>query len=269
MALTALHWHSPILGKHTTAHVILPDTGKPPFATFYLLHGLSDDASLWMRRSRIEYYVRELPLIVVMPDGYRSFYTRPQRGPDFARHIGVELPDLIERHFQARPERSARAIGGLSMGGYGALRVGLGHADRFCSVNSHSGAVGWGAHDLRDAEAMNPVLRDRGPDFVNELRAIFGDDPRGTDHDPTELALRALAAGRLPNLLLDCGTEDFLLPDNRALHARWEAEKIPHVYREFPGTHDWDYWDAHVRDALAFHAANLGLASHAPNAKAL
>lgn len=259
MALTTVHWHSAILGKATTAQVILPETGCGPFATFYLLHGLSDDASLWLRRSRIEYYVRDLPLIVVMPDGYRSFYTRPQHGPDFACHIGVELPDFIERHFQARSERSARAIGGLSMGGYGALRIGLGHPDRFCSVNSHSGAVGWGAHDLREAGNINPVLRDRGPEFIRELRGIFGDDPRGSDHDPSALALRALAAGNMPRVLLDCGTEDFLLPDNRALHSRWESEKIPHIYREFPGAHNWDYWDEHVRDALKFHAENLAL----------
>ena len=113
MAWSTLHWRSDILGKQTTAQVLLPETGDGPFQVFYLLHGLSDDSSLWLRRSRIEWYVRDLPLIVVMPDGYRSFYTKPVAGPDFAQHIGVELPAFIERHFHARPERSARAIGGL------------------------------------------------------------------------------------------------------------------------------------------------------------
>jgi S-formylglutathione hydrolase FrmB len=259
MALTTLHWFSPILGKQTTAHVLLPETGRPPFATFYLLHGLSDDSSLWLRRTRIEYYVRDLPLIVVMPDGYRSFYTRPPSGPDFATHIGVELPDCIERHFQARPERAARAIGGLSMGGYGALRVGLGFSERFCSVNSHSGAVGWSALDLKNHYASHPSLRGYGPDFQRELRTLFGDDPRNTEHDAAFLARRARDCGRLPRLLLDCGTEDFLIEDNRAFHARLLADGVPHQYQEFPGVHDWDYWDLHVREALAFHAGNLGL----------
>ncbi|MCX6938565.1 MAG: alpha/beta hydrolase family protein [Verrucomicrobia bacterium] len=259
MALSTLHWFSPILDKQTTAQVILPESGKPPFATFYLLHGLSDDSSIWLRRTRIEHYVRDLPLIVVMPDGYRSFYTRPPAGPDFAAHIGVELPDCIERHFQARPERSARAVGGLSMGGYGALRVGLAHADRFCSANSHSGAVGWSALNLQNDFATHPSLHGYGADFQRELRAIFGDDPRGTEHDVAWLARRAQASDQLPRLLLDCGTEDFLLEDNRAFHARLLAEEVPHHYREFPGAHDWDYWDLHVREALAFHAENLGL----------
>lgn len=263
MALTSLSWFSPIIGKHTTAQVILPDVGKPPFATFYLLHGLSDDSSIWLRRSRIEWYVRDLPLAVVMPDGYRSFYTKPVDGPDFSRHIGEELPGVIERHFQARPERAARAIGGLSMGGYGALRVGLGFADRFCSVNSHSGAVGWGNFDYKTGPAAPRSLNGRGPEFMRELGRIFGEDPRGTEHDLSELARRALAAGRLPELLLDCGTEDFLIEDNRVFHAALKADGVPHTYREFGGTHDWDYWDLHIREALAFHARNLGLSKPA------
>jgi S-formylglutathione hydrolase FrmB len=261
MALVNLNWKSELLGKQTSATVILPEKGKGPFATFYLLHGLSDDHTIWHRRTRLEWYVRDLPLIVVMPDGYRSFYTRPVDGPDYARHIGEELPDYIERHFQARPERAARAIGGLSMGGYGALRVGLGHADRFCSVNSHSGAVGWGDFERNPGKDAPASLRGRDDAFLRELYRIFGDSPMGSEHDLRVLAKRAMAAGRLPKLLLDCGVDDFLIEDNRTLHAAFEQDGVPHLYREFPGVHDWDYWDLHVREALEFHARNLGLAS--------
>lgn len=259
MAWSTLHWKSDVIGKQTTAQVLLPETGKGPFPVFYLLHGLSDDSSLWLRRSRIEWYVRELPLIVVMPDGYRSFYTKPVEGPDFAQHIGVELPTFIERNFQAKAERAGRAIGGLSMGGYGALRIGLGFADRFCSVNSHSGAVGWGNLDYKTGPAAPKSLNGRGEEFLKELGKIFGPDPRGSDHDLGRLARRAVAAGNLPELLLDCGTEDFLIEDNRAFHAELDAAKVPHVYREFPGAHTWDYWDTHIQEALAFHAKNLRL----------
>jgi putative tributyrin esterase len=254
MAWSTLHWYSNILGKQTTAEVLLPDLGKPPFATFYLLHGLGDDSSMWLRRTRIEWFVRELPIIVVMPDGYRSFYTKHAAGPDYARHIGVELPELIERNFQARPERSARAIGGLSMGGYGALRIGLEHADRFCSINSHSGAVCW-------QDFSNPTLVARGPAFIAELRHIFGDDPRGTDHDLLVQARRALTNGNLPELLLDCGRDDFLIEDNRTFHSDLTAARVPHRYQEYAGGHTWDYWETHIQDSLAFHARNLQLPS--------
>lgn len=261
MAWTTVHWKSEILGKRTTAQVLLPPTGRPPFATYYLLHGLSDDSTMWMRHSRIERYVRELPLVVVMPDGYRSFYTNQDQGPAFARHVGEELPAFIERHYQVKTGRRSRAIGGLSMGGYGALRVGLAYADRYASINSHSGALGWGR--IGDGTMTWPrAARERewSDVFTAEMRRIFGAAPHGTEHDVVELARRARRARRLPRLLIDCGTEDYLLDDNRMMHEALEAEGIPHAYREHPGAHTWDYWDEHVRDALAFHAGCFGLA---------
>src|SRR5437016_4040457 len=101
MALCEVHWQSNVLRKKLGMYVVLPDVGSPPFATFYLLHGLSDDYTTWMRRTRIEWYVRDLPLIVVMPDGFRGFYTDNDQGPAFARYVGEELPAFVERNFPA------------------------------------------------------------------------------------------------------------------------------------------------------------------------
>jgi len=81
MAFCQLQWFSKVLGKQTTTWVLLPDDQPGPFATFYLLHGLSDDHSIWMRRTRIETHVSGKPLIVVMPDGGRGFYTNHENGP--------------------------------------------------------------------------------------------------------------------------------------------------------------------------------------------
>lgn len=261
MSLATVHWSSAVLGKKTTLNVILPNVGQPPFPTLYLLHGLSDDATTWLRHTRLEYYVRELPLIVVLPDGHRSFYTDHEEGPAYARHVGEEIPAFIERTFPALAQRDARAIGGLSMGGYGALRIGLGYADRYCSVHSHSGAVGWGR--FTGDSAYQEIARQRGwsPEFASELRRIFGLAPLGTHHDLIHLAQRAAAAQQLPHLALDCGTEDFLLNDNRAFTADLRQAGIPHTYIEAPGAHTWDYWDTHIQTALAFHATNLRLPS--------
>ncbi len=261
MALTTLHWYSQVLGKQTTTQVLLPDVGTPPFATFYLLHGRSDDHTIWLRRTRLESYVSKLPLIVVMPDGHRGFYTDNAEGPAWAKHIGEELPAMIERTFHARPERGARAIGGLSMGGYGALRVGLAYADRFCSIHSHSGATGWAR--LRDGVGLRQEAKRLGwgTDVLAEMQRVFGKGSlRGSTHDPLEYALKAKRARRLPRMLIDCGTEDFLIEGNREFARALTDAKIPHIYREFPGAHDWDYWDLHIREALAFHAENLGIA---------
>lgn len=259
MAWSTVHWKSAILGKQTTTQVLLPDCGMPSYPTLYLLHGLGDDSTTWLRRSRIEWYVRDLPLIVVMPDGYRGFYTDNDQGPAYARHIGEELPTFIEKTFHAKAERAARAIGGLSMGGYGALRVGLGFPGRFCSVHSLSGAVGWG--NIKGDEGYWEEAKRRGwsDDFSSELKRVFGTSPMDSGHDILMLAKSAKKARTLPKLLLDCGTEDFLIEDNRKFQRDLTVAKIPHVYREFAGAHNWDYWDAHVQEALRFHAKNLGL----------
>jgi len=254
MAWHTIRWFSDLLGKSTETQVIFPDSGTPPFPTLYLLHGLSDDSTMWLRRSRVECHAAAYPLIVVMPDGYRGFYTNNDQGPAYARHVGLELPALIERTFPAIPAREARGIGGLSMGGYGALRVGLGYHDRFCSIHSHSGALGWG-------KSGEPERLERstggGAGFAAELRRVFGPSPAGTDHDLLSLAKRARKASQLPKIRIDCGTEDFLLQENRTFSSELREAKIPHAYKEYMGTHEWGYWDTHIQKALVFHAKNL------------
>jgi S-formylglutathione hydrolase FrmB len=252
MVCSELSWFSQILGMHVTTRVLLPDRGRGPFATFYLLHGLSDDHTMWHRRTRVEMYAAALPLIIVMPQGFRGFYTDNEAGPAYARYIGEELPAMIERTFPAKRTRRGRCIGGLSMGGYGALRIALGYPHRFVSVNSHSGAVMHGTRSWsgQGTAAVTSV----------EMRRVFGARPRGSSHDLLELARRARRSSKpLPRILIDCGTEDHLLEYNRALHAGLNKLAIAHEYREFLGGHDWDYWDAHVREALRFHADALGL----------
>ena len=251
MAVCEVHWSSSVLAKKVGMYVILPEAGTPPYATYYLLHGLSDDYTMWLRRTRIEWYVREMPLIVVMPDGFRGFYTENRDGPDYARYIAEDVVGFVERNFPARAARDARCIGGLSMGGYGALRLALGCPGLFASANSHSGALMHGSRR---------TPRPDGPLSPAEFRRIFGEDPVGSPHDLVALARRAKESGAvLPRLLLDCGTEDFLLEDNREYHRALERLGVRHEFREFSGAHTWDYWDEHVRGALDFHLGNLGL----------
>jgi S-formylglutathione hydrolase FrmB len=235
MAFCQLHWSSKVLGKQTTTWLLLPEDLPGPFPTFYLLHGHSDDHTMWLRRTRIEPYVAGKPLIVVMPDGGRGWYTNNENGPAWAEHIGVELPGFIEKNFPAIASREGRFVGGLSMGGYGALRLALGYPERFISANSHSGSVLFGTKPQTDPMRQLAV----------------GKNPAGTDHDLLVLAQRARAT--LPRLRIDCGVDDFLIEDNRALHQKFGEMRIPHEYQEFPGAHTWDYWDLHVQEAMEFH----------------
>lgn len=251
MAFVDFHWFSKTLGKQLASYILLPEVGEGPFCVFYLLHGLSDDHTIWLRRTRIEQYVAGLPLIVVMPDGFRGFYTANEQGPDYDAYLAQELPEVIERYFPARRDRAGRCIGGLSMGGYGALRMALTHPDRYVSAHSHSGAV---LHGTKPWPASEHA----------EFNRIFGANAAGSRHDLMHLAKQAKSAGvTLPKLRIDCGTSDYLVEDNRKLHQHLVELGIEHEYEEFPGEHNWAYWDVHVKEAVQFHARALGLASQA------
>lgn len=86
---------------------------------------------------------------------------------------------------------------------------------------------------------------------------MFGASPDGTDHDLLALAQKAKKARQLPKILIDCGTDDFLLEDNRDFVESLRGAKIPHTYKEHPGQHNWDYWDEHIQEAIRFHTKNL------------
>jgi len=176
MAFATIHYHSRSLNKASSFNVLFPDDPATPrpWSAFYLLHGLSDDHTIWMRRTSIERYVGGLPLVVVMPDGGRGWYTNSADGESrYEDDLIRDVVGLVDRTFPVKAERGGRAIGGLSMGGYGAVKIGLKHHEMFASVNSHSGALGFPR--LMSAEAVK-----RSP----EAPRIFGPSAKGGPDDP-------------------------------------------------------------------------------------
>jgi putative tributyrin esterase len=251
MALLDIRYSSKSLVKSTAANVIFPEgRGSGPFPVFYLLHGLSDDHTMWQRRTSIERYVQDLPLIVVMPDGGRGFYCDAEEGMDWETAIVRDLVGLIDTMFHTVADRSGRCVGGLSMGGYGAMKFALRYPDLFCSASSHSGALGF-AHWQLSA--------DRGNAFAVEFQRVIGKDSVGGPNDLFALAGVVHPAAR-PALRIDCGVSDHLLSANEAFHAHLDEIGYEHEYAEFPGAHDWAYWDEHIKEAIAFHARALKIA---------
>ncbi len=245
MSLCEFHYFSDVLGMNRTANVILPNRGVAgSYRVMFLLHGLSDDHTIWLRRTSVERYVDGLPLIVVMPDGGRGFYTNAVEGPEWAIAMGEELPEIISHAF---PTGEDWCITGLSMGGYGALRLAFGYPDRFKSANSHSGALLFGHNEEAYKNQTIPP----------EFRRILGDHPKGGPSDLVHLATTCHKE-KLPKLRIDCGSADFLIEDNRSYIAKLTELGIPHLYEEFAGEHNWAYWDVHVQEAIAFHRTNLG-----------
>ncbi len=238
MAFLATQFFGGSLTKASSMNIIVPEGRKGPFPVLYLLHGLSDDHSIWHRRTSIERYVEGLGLIVVMPDGHRSFYCNSS-SPDglaYEDHMTKDVVGFVDNTFPTIRRPAGRAIAGLSMGGYGAVMLAMRHPDLFGVAASHSGAVA----------ILNRPLRDR-PDVTRLLKAY----PK-SEYDCFAIA-RRFAKGRAKlHLRLDCGTEDHLIDGNRRFHALLEKLGIAHQYAEFPGAHTWDYWDVHIRETIAF-----------------
>lgn len=250
MAFADLQYFSPSLKKQTSCYVILPEVPghEGPYPVYYLLHGLSDNHTIWQRRTSIGRYVQMLPLIVVMPDGGRGFYCDAQEGFAYESAMVKDLVGFIDRMFHTRADRKGRCIGGLSMGGYGAIKLALKYPELFCSANGQSGAYGFAHGQWRTEE----------PEFAR----IVGANPAGGPDDVYALAKKfepVTNRANMPALRIDCGTSDFLIEDNRQFHQYLQDLNIPHEYAEYPGAHDWSYWDRHVQSALRFHAKHLGI----------
>ena len=256
MAFLELHFRSDVLRLSVTVNVILPENAKKqtdgdaPFKTLFLLHGLSDDHTTWMRQTSIERYANEYGIAVVMPAGDRSWYNDTADGARYQTFIGKELPDVCRAYFRGMSDRREDTlIAGLSMGGYGAVKTALTYPERFGGAASLSGALDVVARTRRGAE--------KGQDVSAEWRGIFGFHVQGADDliggvgDLFALTRKRRAEGTaFPKLFLWCGTEDSLLEDNRNYHALLEELKVPHDYRESEGNHSWKWWDLHIQDAL-------------------
>lgn len=250
MAHLRCDFYSDAMGLSTSMTVLLPQrtrtqiglTGRAsddPPPVLYLLHGLSDDDTTWLRRTSIERYAAPLGLAVVMPQVHRSFYQDQAYGGAYWTFLTEELPDLVQSMFRVseRPEDTFAA--GLSMGGYGALRWGLSHPERFAAVASLSGAVN--ITGMRTGRTR--------PDDPRMFERIFDDQPIGQDADLFAL-LTTPAAEDCPALYVGCGTEDALEPDNRKLVRAIEDAGLPVMTSFVPGEHEWGLWDAEIRQVL-------------------
>ena len=238
--IAAVSFASNALDRRVTYSVIIPDRehGNGPFPVLYQLHGRTDDHRAWLEHSNLVRHVAKLPLIVVLPDGETSFYADIHPLARFEQFIVHDLPAHVRATFHAREGKAA--IGGLSMGGYGAIRLGLSYPERYASIFAHSSRL--------PSRAELPKLS-----FCSAL------DERAIDALDVDALAARVDPQTMPRLAFDCGTEDHLLGDSRRFRAVLERHGVPHEYAEHAGAHTWEYWDVHVKEALAFHARALAL----------
>lgn len=245
MPLAQVKFFSETLRQHCTMDVLLPReySAERLWPTLYLLHGLSDDESVWQRWSSLERYLWHRPLAVVMPTTLRGFYTDMAYGPAYFSFIADELPKICEGMFHLSSQREDRFAAGLSMGGYGAFKLGLLRPQRYAAVASLSGALDVASHVDSGFEGAMP-----------DAWLAFGSGEK-TKNGPNDLFCqmrRLIASGqRLPAFFQYCGTQDSLYPENRRFHEEFGKDAAI-SYHEAPGTHDWKYWDEWIVPVLDF-----------------
>ena len=221
---------SAALGHAQNVRILLPasyaSSPSTRYPVLYLLHGMYGDETNWTELTRLPELARRLPLIVVMPDADNSWYTNA-----YADWVARELVAHVDATYRTRPDRASRAIAGLSMGGYGAIKLALQHPDRFTFAGSLSGAFD-GPRGLEDSR----------PEFATVLVAAFG--PRGSPARVAEdVFTLAPMAPTLPALYIACGDGDPLLASSRELARVLRARNATFDYIESSGVHDWVYWD--------------------------
>lgn len=231
-----------ILPQSTSNRAETEDKGSHKLhPTLYLLHGLNGDHTVWQRKTSIERYVEPLGLAVVMPAVNRSFYCDMYKGCKYWTFISEEIPSVAREFFHLSPNREDNYVAGLSMGGYGAMKLALRHPDRFSAVASLSGALD-----------INRIFEAGDPE---DLKFIFDPDkgPTGTEDDLFYLVERLTAkTDPKPRIFQCCGTEDHLYADNLRFKKHCEDSGLDLTYEEEPGTHDWDYWDRKIQRFLSF-----------------
>ena len=194
-------------------------------------------------------------VFIVLVEGENGWYTDSATVPadKFESYIISELIPDVEKRFRVSTVREGRAIAGLSMGGYGAIKFGLKYPEKFALAASMSGAFGaasWTEKELKDPGAIrDSLLQTFGPANSATRQA----------NDVFQLTrdVSAKKVAPLPYLYIDCGTEDFLFSNNREFVNLLVDLKIPHEYRQLPGSHSWTYWDAQVREILRIAAERL------------
>ena len=250
MARARIDFWSEALGLNTSMTVIYPQAASAnligmggtdidgPVPVLYLLHGLSDDDTIWERRTSIERYVAELGIAVVMPQVHRSFYTNMVQGYAYWDYISREVPQFASTMLRISTKREDTFVAGLSMGGYGAFKLALRHPEQYAAAASLSGALG-----LSTKAKM--------PDFgVRDFELIFDQESIvGTQDDVMHLLTQSKPATR-PELFLACGTEDFLWQENVDFINHAKKLDVPLEVHTGPGDHDWAYWDARIQDVL-------------------
>ena len=244
--LVEAHFYSSTLAGDMTYRVYLPPdyaTSGTNYPVVYMLHGAGGNFTEWSDsflpdRADEMMLSRDIqPMIVAMPDGgNRTYWANLPDGPRWADYLAYDFVQEIDSHYRTLPVATSRAIGGLSMGGLGALNAALHHPDIFGVVGGHSPSI----RVEPDPRVGNSLM---GATFY--------------DNDPIWLVQNRRQTGEHLSIWIDVGLDDGWRPNIEAFGSALQVAGIPSTWREFPGTHEDTYWTSHVPDYLRFYSSAL------------
>jgi putative tributyrin esterase len=228
--------------------VVLPAgyrNGHERYTTVYLLHGFGGDHTDWIERSGLVRYASEHKFLFIVPDGHNSWYTNSaDKKKNYEDYILNELIPHVERKYRTLTSRHGRVIAGLSMGGYGAIKLALKYPARFILAGSFSGAF------------YVPLgSRPDNKDISESLKETFGQQrsEQWTRNDPFALLDSIKAVNTLPYLYIATGKDDALariVDNNRKLVEKFRERGVLYEYHESSGGHNWQYWDKELKNFL-------------------
>lgn len=226
----------------------MPEREDKPYKTLYLLHGIFGNYTDWVNGTRIQRFAEDNDLAVVMPSGDNAFYVdQPRANNYYGEFIGKELVELTRKMFPLSHKREDTFIGGLSMGGYGAMRNGLKYHDTFGYIISLSGALFM--DEIPGRTNDSPLFferRDYAENCFGNLEELLE-----SDKNPKYLIRKLLSEGAdIPKIYMACGDRDHILPSNEDFAGFLRENKVDAVFEIGPGDHEWDFWDTYIKKAI-------------------
>ena len=235
------------------------DISERAYPVVYLLHGYTDDETGWTQFGEVKRLVDEgiasgdiPPMIIVMPDGKVTWYMNDHANKEPWEDMFVqEFMPHVEGKYRIRAKKEFRGISGLSMGGFGSLRLAMEHSDRFAACAAYSSAV-WTAEEFAGFPDEN---------YNRTFAGLFGEGLKGNDritdywreHSVIDM-VNTLPENKLKSVryYFDCGDDDFLAVGNASLHIALRQRGIPHEYRVRDGAHTWSFWRHSLPIGLKF-----------------
>ena len=245
-----------------------PGTAQHPprrYPVLYLLHGLGDNEQTlfnsggWTLLDDLRNQHKMGDFLIAVPEGRRSFYVNSANGSErYSDFLLQEFLPRIERKYRIRPEWRSRAVGGISMGGYGALRLAFAQPELFSAVSAQSAALITKTPQQLNAAAStgSPLLGVLGPVFGKPIEVAHWNA-----NSPFLLAKRNTAELRRLAIYFNCGQEDNygFEKGNAELDRELSEEHIKHEYHAYPGDHSITYFLSHFAEVMEFHSKAFGL----------